>query len=593
MDTLPSLNSGKSQVEVLHQLYEEGLNHKMRLVGEQWKLVDKYFYGQQTRFKSQQRGRRDGWKSDTKENHLYAFYLESLAMMMRDLPRVEPSSRYDNKQLILNAKWLAREIPWILKYNLYAEREEELLHSNFLYGKAFWKLTWDPRLFQGIGGIRFDTVGAKNLVPQPGKMRLRDALYVFEPQSGDKLSLITTYPHLRNEICQVFSKQDDRARMGQSLSSAGARPEEGTHTTGTGLTLYHDMLSGGNVSTDRLPVIEAWMTDDEVIERFGWIMEAHGNGIAYKKAKKNFAVYPTGRYIKYVGNLILEDRPNPFPGFPYIEMVNQSLEGREWSQGELDQLIPLQKIIDTRNNQVMDGVNRSMGGKVFVDGMTGVNVDELSNDPSQVFVSCANSAGVKEVAAPRLPAEVFASQKHNMDSFDRISGYPDFLSNLGAERSGYALEQLSELVGGRMKLKTYSLELCVAELGSQMTRLMGLFYIRGVHTPYEVDTVGMIPDHFDYAVRAGMNLPASKRAQEQIMLQYFDRGLLDEQYMLENTDLPNKETLLQRKEEKWAMEKEIAQLEQDMIKQGILPPGRPGAAPPAQGPQAPPQLSVA
>lgn len=578
MDLGENKNSGKSQAELLHQLYQEALNHKMRIVGERWKLTEKYFYGQQTRFRGERNQRRDGWKSDTKENHLYAFYLEALAMMMRDLPRIEPTARYDNELLVTNAKWLGKEIPWILKYNDYPEREEELLHSDLIYGKAFWKVVWDSRLFQGIGGIRFDAVSAKNIVPQPGKMRLRDWLYLFEAQGSDKLSLISLYPHLRDEICKVFSKQDDSARMGQALGGA-TRAEEGTHTDGTGLTSYHDMLGGGNSSTDSLPVIEAWMTDEEVVERFGWIMEAHGGQTRYVQRKKHFSVYPTGRYIKFVGKLILEDRPNFFPGFPYIEMVNQSLDGKEWSQGELDQLIPLQKIIDTRNNQVMDGVNRSMGGKVFVDGSAGVHVDELTNDPSQVFVGCASSAGVKEVRAPQLPPEVFASQKQNINSFDRISGYPDFLSNLGAERSGYALEQLSELVGGRMKLKTYSLETAVSELGRQITRLVGLFYIRGVHTPYEVDTVGLIPDYFTYNVRAGMNLPSSKRAQEQIMLQYYDRGILDEQYMLENTDLPNKDSLMQRKQQKW-------DLEQQMLQHGMIPPTQGGP------PQSPPQLQA-
>jgi len=540
----------KKQIDLLHQLFDEANRHKDGLTGARFKRVDEYFRGQQSRFTGVQADE-DDWKSDTKTNHLYAFYLSAISVLMRDLPMVEVTGRNSIHDEL--GKQLSKMIMDVFKRNEFPEREEELLYSGFLYGRGFWKVTWDRRLNRGVGDIRIDAVSAKSIIWQPGKTRLRDAQYIFEVQSVDKLSLLTMYPEKSEEIKRIFLK-DKTNEITPGVDDN--QPMQGSYYDGTGLTNYYAARDGDTKSTDSVPLIECWMLDDTALERFGWIVEANaGNGkLEAVKRKRNFASYPTGRYIRFAGDVILEDKPNPFPYFPYIEYLNMSMDGEEWPMGDLDQLIPIQDIYDTRNNQTTDALNYSItGDRIIADHHAGLtDSTEFTNRPGEIAL-VGNVEGIKTLAAPKVPGEAFASLSRIQEDFDRISGYPESVlgGNIGDVRSGYAIEQLNELVQGRLKLKTYSLEVAVRELAKCITRMIGLFYTRGEHYSFDLDLVGVHPELFDYQVRAGMNLPASRRSQEQYIMQLYDRGGADEEYLVSQSDIPGKDQLIERMRPLW------------------------------------------
>lgn len=548
----PNENPKKRQIELLNSLFSEALKHKDQQIGDRWKNVDRAFLGSHSRFDGTRKGSGDGWKSDTKVYLVYSYYLSVLATLMRDIPYVSLSGRISAHDEI--AKEVAKLIALDLKKNEFAEREEELLYSGTLYGRACWKVTWDGRMNDGVGGIRIDVVSAKNLLLQPGKTRVRDCAYLFEMQTMDKLSLLTLYPDRLDEINHLFSNKKDSALA--EVSDTKSEGYAATRADGTGLTMYYDARAGQVSSDDSVTVVEAWMYDPETIERFGWVVEASAGKLEAVKRKRNFFSYPTGRYIRFSGDVIFEDRPNPLPCFPYIEYVNMSMDGVEWPNGDIDALIPIQENYELRNNQANDATNQAIGGReTYIDGTSGLKPEDTerwTNQPGEIR-RVADVNGVRTIEGYRVPPEIFTSMQHIQNDFDRISGSPEIIPIITSTdvRSGAGFDTISELVRGRFKLKTYSIESSVAELAKVMTRMIGLFYQRGVHYPFNLDLVGIRPDMFDYQVRAGLNLPASRRAQEQYLLQLFDRGAVDQEYVIEQSDLPNKETLLERMKPVW------------------------------------------
>jgi hypothetical protein len=178
---------------------------------------------------------------------------------------------------------------------------------------------------------------------------------------------------------------------------------------------------------------------------------------------------------------------------------------------------------------------------------------QLSNRPGEIL-QLTNPQAISTIRGPRVPGEAFASLDQIIRDFDRISGSPDIFSQIseGDWRSGYAVDAISELVRGRLKLVTYSLETTMRDLASKITRMIGMFYERGVHYDSALDLVGIHPEMFEFQVRAGLNLPASRRAQEQFLLQLLDRAgpvgsgrhttMFD--YVLNQSDLPGKEALV-------------------------------------------------
>lgn len=558
------------QTDILNKMFSEAFIAKDGATRERWKEVDTVFAGKQTRFEGG-RGPNDSWKADVKTSHIFAYYQSATAVLMRDIPTIDLVGRTpDHDQL---AKDVSKEITRIMRENEFAEREEELLYSGKKYGRALWKVTWDKNKERGVGGIRIDTVSAKSFVPQPGKNRMRDCAYVFEVQGVDKLSLLQMYPERKTEILGLFKRgPDDPSNHSDTMMAA-------SYYDGTGMTAYYDTYSGGGNSTDTLPLIECWMYDDETVEQMGDILEPVDGDLKVVKRKRNFKKYPTGRMIRWCGDVVFEDRPNPFPCFPYVEFVSMSME-EPWPIGDLEMLIPLQKLYESRLNQLHDALNFAVRSGLIIGAAAGIkDPSTITNEPNQTLI-VNDPTAVREMEGSRIPAEGFTSIDQILSIMDRVAGFPESIISGGAEggRSGYAIEQLSELVNGRLKLQTYSIESTVRELAKQITLMIGAFYERGTHYPEVYDFSGVHPEMFEYYVRAGLNLPASRRAHEQYLLQLLDRaGPVGSPphtafftYMIQQSDLPSKDTLIN----------DLATANDQMAQMAAMAPPEQGAAPP-------------
>lgn len=540
--------TGDRRVELLNLMLSDAARHKELQVKDRFAKVDRYFVGGQSRFSGDVKSE-DKWKADTKTNHLYAFYLSMTSALMRDIPSIDPKARIPQVQE--QADTLKELIRSVMLRNEFPEREEEMLYSGTLYGRAAIKSCWDKRMNSGAGDIRLDVISAKNLILQPGKTRFRDCAYMFETQMMDRVTLLLMYPEKADEIRKLYRPGEKKSSLYDALDTTQAT--EATHTDGTGLSLYYPMMQQADPK-EMLPVVECWMCDPETIEKYGWVVEASGGRLKAVQRKRNMKVYPTGRYIRFCGNVIFEDRPNPFHTFPYSEYINMSMDGAEWPMGELDQLIPIQDVYDLSRNQLVDIMNQvAAGDRTLVGPTSGLKPGQITTKPG-AWIPTNDMEAVKLLQGTRAPGEAFTNLTQIESDFDRVSGFPDIITGgqIGDLRSGAAVETMNELVRGRLKLKTYSIECAFRDMAKKITDLVGLYYIKGVHYPMESDMKDVRSDWFEYTVRAGLNLPASQRTQEQFLLSLLDRvmaanpqkadAMVD--YIISQSDLPGKEELL-------------------------------------------------
>jgi hypothetical protein len=240
-----------------------------------------------------------------------------------------------------------------------------------------------------------------------------------------------------------------------------------------------------------------------------------------------------------------------------------------------------------------------MGNPIWVvDDDANVDTDQLYNRPG-LIVEKSPGSEVRREAGVQL-------QPYVLQLIDRIKLYVDDLSGAtdvtkGATptgvKAGVAITALQEAAQTRLRQKSRNLDVFLQNLGQQYKSRVLQFYTapriirltndqnavkffrfnienerdeegqetgrklarvqdfvqneaEGPIQPQEERLI-VINGDFDVKVNTGTLLPFNKAAKEAKLLNYFDRGLIDDEEVLKNTeDFPNWEAILQRKQER-------------------------------------------
>lgn len=434
------------------------------------------------------------------------------------------------------------------------DRQGEMVTNGLLFGKGYWKTTWNDDLNMGKGDIEIRTRDTRYIFLEPGKMTVKESNYLFDSSRVDKLTMYRMYPDKIAQINSAFMKDESHeSRGGEFGESSGvgyhaAAPGEAALTTSEAYMVESTQLE--HESKEHVDLVEVWFHDERMVD----VTE---NLVEYGEVKKvrtgeQEAMYPNGRLVVFSGDVIFEDRPNPFPRFPYVEFENYFVPGEPYSMTEVKQLLNLQLQYNVRSNQLMDAIAHGIHRLTYYDSTSGLRPDEITNEPGQ-FVPVSNIGGIKEADPPGVPSAAFVSLQAIKQDFDRISGIEEVVrgSSPGDVRSGYAIEQLQESAANRMKLKTRSLEAAIREESRLITEFIAIFYEKGVHYHDDTDLQGVKPEGFEYHVKAGINLPRSSTSEQQHAQWMFANNIVDEKYIIENSNIANKQELLDRMKPIW------------------------------------------
>lgn len=561
---MPQSKSKEDVAKYLVNLLERSRqDRKARKLDDNWKQNLDWLKGLQQIGRGSESG---GWKSDYVTNIIFSQEMTIVPILASRMARITVHPIAESEETTRQAKEITSLINRILMRNEYIYRQVERVTNMLNFGKGYIKPIWDQRMFGNRGDIRIEVPDTRSIFLEPGKMRLRDMNYVFEARSIDKLTLYNMYPSQKDKIERLFRK--GAAPTTTPPDSYGENTGEvGLHTVAAGeaaattsQAYAFDMSMKINKDKDCIELVEGWMHDESAVE------EVEGEKKKKQKKKEEDregdnspqAQYPTGRLVTFSGSTSFDDRPNPFPQFPYIETFNYYIPGEPYGLDELSQVKSLQEQLNIRTNQLADGLNFTNFPLIFVDHTAGIDLDEIENRPGGIY-PCADVNGIRVVNIDSPTQGAFNSIIHILQMFETVTGVREVTQGAvpGDVRSGFAIEQLQESAQSRLRLKTRNIEAADRELARYLTYMIGAFYIRGTHYSNDIDLEGVTPDMFEYDVKAGVNLPVSRMAEQQMYQWAYSQGIVDDKFIVENFDFPEAESLIQRMQPFWDQKKQL------------------------------------
>jgi hypothetical protein len=547
---------------ICNNLFQHARKYRESVKDSIWQQNAEYLWGDQNI-----RRTTEGDQNDFVYNIYYKDFNSFMALMCRSEPSFAIDNIYDS---LASTKSVVNDcINQIYYDNDIGVRMVELCSMGGPFGTAYIKSTWDKSMRMGLGGIRLQIPDTRNIYFMPGISRVRDSLVMFERRYVDKLTALSLYPDQAEAITALFSNATDAKNYSGVAAPSG--PPIYINVEGTISQTYLNQTSSMTSEKQMIELVETWFIDETTVQQVPKLFDEIKKTGRYKKATldeqagyANTRIYPRGRLKVHSGNYEFDDRPNPFPSFPYTQYVNfnapAAKPGDELPMGEFDQLMEVQDMFNTRSNQIMDAMdNTAFGGFGITDGM--FDVDEFEAKPRRVYTS--NRLGNFQWINPAaIPPEAFKSQGDIFSLGDQLQNRQNVMSGkTGDLRSGDAVDTLVDIADRSMITRTLSLEACLVANVRYNMSMVGAFYIPGVHYPDGIDLKGLSPDGYKITVRAGMNLPSSKQASSVLILQMLDHGVIDPEAVLENTDasiLPNKEQILARMRSKWAAQEQAA-----------------------------------
>lgn len=545
----------KNKVKYLQCILSDAKKFRKDKYDEKWNESLQWFKGEQ---KLRSEGLSRDFRSDTVTNFLFSHIMTTVPTLARRIPvvTVTPFTDAFKEQ----AKEIESLIHRIFIHNDFASKQTQAVTNGLLFGRGYYKPIFNPQMRGGLGDIQITVPDTRGIYKD--KLWSADSNWVFECRQLDKLTLYQMYPDKKKQIDKAFRKDVTQKQADSHLSDntgevgyhAAAQGEAALTTTNA---YVWDVASNREKDHATVELVEAWFVDETVI---GDIKAIKDDKIRKKYKKDDFPMqpYPNGRLITFIGTEMLDDRPNPFPRFPYVEWDNYCIPGEVYGHGDLEQLKPIQEQYNVRSNQIFDALNFATFPITFYDHTSGLEPEEIENRPGGYY-PVEDIKGIMRFDGTGVSAGAFQSLPTLEHVFEVISGSREVSQGEvpGDVRSGYAVEQLQELAQNRLSLKTQSLEYAIKNTTSYMTDMIGMFYIPGVHYTQDVDLRGISADMFDFNVRAGINLPQSKFAQRQDQWKMLESGVVDKEYMLENSDIQDKEEIERRMRPLWEAERNM------------------------------------
>lgn len=548
-----------TKAAIKYELYCRAKKYRTDNKDAQWDQVAEYLWGDQNI-----RRATDEDQNDFVVNICYKQFHILQSMLCRDIPSVtmrtitgdeEMDPVRDTAQRLLVQNWRANDIQ---------VRLTELTSYGIPFNNAFFKITWDETMRLGVGDMRIEVPDTRNIFFLPGIGSVRKSLIMYERKYVDKLTALHMFPEQKDAIDAAFKLQPPHSSAGAFVGGGVAQY---ANVAGNSTYSWADSNSGRADERPMIEIVEEWSIDPTTLKMVPELFERVAKTPKYKAldyekqdAVGNMKLYPRGRLCVFSGEHEFESAPNPFPSFPYVQYVGQTIPatrpGDELGMGDLDQELEIQDMLNTRQNQITDALDHTAMGGFGLAGLGVVDPDEFNSKPRRIYMKRMPQGEFDWFNPPTVPAEAFKSVSDIRGMADDVMNIHGIVSSGDTKdiRSGQGIEELSELANRVLVTRTYSLEACFRSLVRYQLYMMGSpYYRRGVHYPDSVNLEGLSPDAFEIFITAGLNLPLSKQSSMAWLRTLRELDAIDNEALLDNTDisiLPDRDTIKARMREK-------------------------------------------
>ncbi len=471
-------------------------------------------------------------------------------------------------------------------------QDREVAEILSIVGESDWERSnWAEELLEVVydsniyGTGLSQTLGEKNLVT----FQSEDPVYCFpdpEARSTDKRCSFFIHAEPR-DIHWIKRQWKDKAEFIKSDLQELAKTARAEDDIRFRSPADRNMVMEGSTPVDSANkdlamLVTAWLAPELCEDHFDEEEQVGPDG---QPLYVQVAKYPKGRKVVIVNNVVLEDGPNPYEDgeIPFERYPNYVMPREFWGQSEVEQLKGPQRIFNKIVSFALD-VMSLMGNPVWlVPSTSGVDPDTLVNRPG-LNIEFDGDNPPQRVEGVGLQPFVLQLADRMEQWFDSLGPSQDV--SRGSQPSGVtaasAIQTLQEAAQTRLRQKQRNLDGYLQKVGQHYLSRVFQFYeapkvIRltaqdgaaryfrmHIEQAPEGRTLSVVPytdagledvaagkkipikGHFDVKVSTGSSLPFAKAEKENKLLAYFDRGIIDAQEVLESTDYPNAQVVLER-----------------------------------------------
>lgn len=416
-------------------------------------------------------------------------------------------------------------------------------------GRGFLKVTWDPTARPGPGlegEVAVDYVPWREIYLDPYAVDVDDCRFIIQVRDMPKSEVVRRWPEQGWRVMPGSGMDENGAGGGPYVADADRAVVSGSQ----------EMSDWGQT----VRVYECWIRDDstELREEVG----ADGEVRAVE-----VPAYPGGRVIIVAeGGVVLADMPNPYVDgmFPFADFQAYEDEENQWGLSEVSQLEPLQRVINLLESRFVEHIRLMANSMWVMDRNSGVRPDQLVNKEGAVIVKNPGSE-VRREPPPPMPAHLFNLYLQCMRNMETITGVHDVTQGRrpGQVTAASAIAMLQEAGQARIRDKARNLEDMIRRVGQLIVSRILQFYspgrmirLRGQGS--ELEFVKWDPSlvrvGLDFKVEAGSSLQMNEQLRYQLALELFQAGAIDAAAVLEASNFPGRDEIIQRMRQQQALQ---------------------------------------
>lgn len=238
---------------------------------------------------------------------------------------------------------------------------------------------------------------------------------------------------------------------------------------------------------------------------------------------------------------------------PYIKYALNPAYDYFWDHSETEKLIPLQDMRNERIEDIRHLLRKQAHPPTSMTGAMGGIADEMQlamDTPSGILAIDTPGSSIK-VEQPQIPQDIWKDVASIDDMFNEMSGLPSVNQGRGAPgvRSEGHAQLLSQLGSTRAKDKALVVEDSLDETATLIAKILRK-YDKKQYREDKKDGVrfmaAQFPDDFECKVDGHSNSPIFTENNEQRVLAFLDRKVIDRESALELLDIPQRELLKKR-----------------------------------------------
>lgn len=575
----------QATIRLAERLFSEAKRAK-ESVDTKWVDNYKFFRGKQWPEK------RPTYRHSEVINFIFSEVQTCLVLLTDSRPNIDylpedPSDREFAEILsqIVRSKWDRGAWSFILA---------EAITDACIYGSAIAGVPWRPKLNDGLGDFLFETEDPFHIFPDPdalSKINDENCKYIIRAKPRSVSSVKADYPKMADFI------RSDVGDLAQLAAGPWAEDEVRYKSPTDNRVLIESDRSIHPGKQGQVLEICAYMHSDELLEEEVGEKADPDSGVATKlyQTRKKF---PNGRKIVVANGVLLEDGPNPYENglFPFAKLVDHAMPREFWGIGEVENLRSAQMIINKLLSYMLD-VLTIMGNPIWVvDTNSGVDTDNLTNQPGLVVEKNPGSEVRRESGVQLQPFVMDALQFMVERILGKLGSTQEVSRGVApTDASGYAIAQLQEAAQTRIRGKSRNVEEFLKEVGSlvadrilqfyTMPRVVRITNNQNAHQyfrfhveektdetgkvqkwanilPLDVNEMGErvegppinvpIKSKMDVRFNVGSSLPFAKIENRSLAEKLYDKGIIDEEEYLTQLEYPNRERIIQRLKQRQA-----------------------------------------